>query len=52
MIFCEKNREKLKKKHPEVSAKDIVYMLSSLWKEIKNTPNADIYKQEKKSKNK
>ena len=43
MFYCEKNREIIKKKNPELKAKEITAKLAEEWKKIKDTSKAKKY---------
>jgi hypothetical protein len=43
MFYCEKNRENIKKKNPELKGKDITTKLAEEWKKIKDTVKAKKY---------
>ena len=44
MFYCEKNRDAIKKKNPELKGKEITAKLADEWKKIKDTKKADKYK--------
>ena len=43
MFYCEKNRDIIKKKNPELKAKEITAKLADEWKKIKDTSKAKKY---------
>jgi hypothetical protein len=43
MFYCEKNRDVIKKKNPELKGKEITAKLSEEWKKIKDTDKAKKY---------
>jgi len=43
MFYCEKNREAIKKKNPELKGKEITTKLAEEWKKIKDTTKANKY---------
>jgi len=43
MFYCEKNRDAIKKKNPELKGKEITAKLAEEWKKIKDTTKANKY---------
>jgi hypothetical protein len=49
LFFCEENRKKIKKKHPEMSVKEIVSKLGIDWQTLKDTSSDEIDRYEQMS---
>jgi len=45
MFFCQEMRAKVKEENPDLSAKEITIKLGEMWKEIKETEEAEKYNQ-------
>ena len=43
LIFCQENREKIKEKHPNILPKEILTILGSEWKKIRDDPASKKY---------